>query len=188
MDGYIGEIRLLPYTFPPYCWFWCDGQIYQIAQYQALYVIIGNTYGGSQSAGTFAVPDLRGRAVVSATLSNGSPAGLTPYTLAQTVGAVSVTAPLPAHSHGAKSGFASGEVQNAAPTATGAVGLTAGNFDFAPAGTGSPVSMAPPSFSNTINSTLGVSPSGQAAPHTNLQPYLPIYFAICWQGTYPTPS
>jgi len=188
MDGYIGEIRLLPYTFPPYAWFWCNGQTYQIAQYQALYAVIGNTYGGDQSQGTFAVPDLRGRAVVSASLSNGSPPGLTAYTLAQTFGATTVTAPLAAHTHAPKSGSVAGAAPTAAPSATGVVNDTAGNFDFAPAGTVDPVNMAPQAFSNTFNPTLGQTGSGLAAAHTNLQPYLPIYFAICWQGEYPTPS
>jgi len=186
MDGYIGEIRLLPYTYAPEGWLWCNGQVVSVSQYQALFAVIGTRYGGDGRT-NFNLPDLRGRAVVSATLSNGNPPGLTPYALADQFGAVNVTAPLAQHTHGAKSGFAGSAASTPAPTATGVVSTTAGNNDFAIAGTGSPVNLAPQSLGNSSTPTLG-GPGGVAAPHTNLQPFLPIYFAICWNGTFPSPA
>ena len=57
-DGFVGQISLFPYAFVPVDFVACDGSTYQIQQYQALYALIGQKYGGSGS--TFAVPDLRG--------------------------------------------------------------------------------------------------------------------------------
>ena len=60
MDYLLGEITLFPYTFAPMGWMSCEGQIITIAQNQALYSLIGNTYGGNAAQGTFALPNLRG--------------------------------------------------------------------------------------------------------------------------------
>jgi microcystin-dependent protein len=60
IDVYIGTILLFPYNFTPANWSSCDGQILTISQYQALYALIGNIYGGSASQGTFALPNLNG--------------------------------------------------------------------------------------------------------------------------------
>lgn len=60
MDFLIGEIDLFPYGWAPAGWAACEGQILQIVQNQALYSLIGNTFGGSQVQGTFALPNLKG--------------------------------------------------------------------------------------------------------------------------------
>jgi len=60
MDYTIGEITLFGFFFAPMGWMSCEGQILTINQNQALYSLIGNTYGGSQAQGTFALPNLRG--------------------------------------------------------------------------------------------------------------------------------
>jgi microcystin-dependent protein len=59
MDYFIGSIQLFPYTFIPYGWALCNGQMLQVAQYNALYAAIGCTYGGNNST-TFAVPNMQG--------------------------------------------------------------------------------------------------------------------------------
>lgn len=60
MEQLMGEIRLFAFsTFAPLGWFKCDGTSYSIQQFQALYALIGNTYGGTRGQ-TFAVPDLTG--------------------------------------------------------------------------------------------------------------------------------
>lgn len=61
VEQFLGEIRIFAGTFAPRGWMFCEGQILQITQHQALYAIIGNQYGGNASAGTFALPDLRGK-------------------------------------------------------------------------------------------------------------------------------
>lgn len=58
MDFIIGTILLFPYNFVPENWLPCDGRALQVAQYQALYSLINNTYGGNQQV--FNLPDLRG--------------------------------------------------------------------------------------------------------------------------------
>ena len=59
-DPYLGEIRIFAGTFAPVNWAMCEGQLLQIAQYDALFSLIGTTYGGD-GLNTFALPDLRGR-------------------------------------------------------------------------------------------------------------------------------
>ena len=60
MDYFIGGIALFAFNFAPMGWMSCEGQILTIVQYQALYSLIGNMYGGNQAQGTFALPNLRG--------------------------------------------------------------------------------------------------------------------------------
>jgi microcystin-dependent protein len=59
MDCLIGQIELFPYNFTPMGWLPCEGQMLNIQQYQALYSLIGKTYGGNGST-TFALPNLKG--------------------------------------------------------------------------------------------------------------------------------
>lgn len=59
MDEFIGKIDLYPYNFTPMSMALCNGQIFSIAQNNALYALIGNTYGGTPNQ-TFAVPNMLG--------------------------------------------------------------------------------------------------------------------------------
>lgn len=63
MDPFIGEIRLVGFTFAPQGWAFCNGQLLPIAQNTALFSLLGTTYGGDGRT-TFGLPDLRGRAAV----------------------------------------------------------------------------------------------------------------------------
>ena len=63
MDPFIGELRLFPYNFAPRGWASCNGQLLPIAQYTALFSLLGTNYGGNGTT-TFALPDLRGRAPI----------------------------------------------------------------------------------------------------------------------------
>jgi microcystin-dependent protein len=58
MDPYIGQIQLFPYNFEPRGWVLCDGRTMQIMQYQALYSLLGITFGGNATT-DFKIPDLR---------------------------------------------------------------------------------------------------------------------------------
>ena len=73
MDPFLGEIKIFAGSFAPVNWLFCDGSVLNIAQYNALYALIGTTYGGNGST-TFAVPDLRGRLPIGL----GTGPGLTP--------------------------------------------------------------------------------------------------------------
>jgi len=85
-DPYIGEIRMWPCYFEPYMWAFCDGRLLSIAEYEALFSILGVTYGGDGIT-NFALPDLRGRFPI----GMGSGPGLTAHTLGQQAGAESIT-------------------------------------------------------------------------------------------------
>lgn len=75
-DQIIGEIRLFAGNFAPRGWSFCNGQVLPIAQYQAVFAILGTTYGGN-GVNTFALPDLRGRVPVHAGFSQGPGLSLT---------------------------------------------------------------------------------------------------------------
>ena len=81
MEGVLAFTTLFAGNFPPRGWAFCQGQIMSIAQNTALFSLLGTTYGGNGQT-TFALPDLRGRAVVSA----GQGPGLSPYDLGQVSG------------------------------------------------------------------------------------------------------
>lgn len=103
MENFLGEIRLFPYGLVPQGWHPCDGTILQVAQYRELFSLIGDKYGGDGTT-TFALPDLRGRAL----LGQGSYIEAPPplaiyYPRGQAAGAESValtSAQVPAHQHG----------------------------------------------------------------------------------------
>lgn len=62
-DPYLGEIRMVAFNYAPQGWVQCNGQLLPVSQNQALYALLGNTYGGDGMS-TFAVPDLRGRLAI----------------------------------------------------------------------------------------------------------------------------
>lgn len=167
MDQLVGEIRLLPYQWVPAGWVPCDGQVYPIAQYQALYNVIGATYGGDGKR-TFAVPNLQERVPIGA----GAQDGVGPtYKLGQTGGTESVTlndATMPAHSH----------------TMTGSmlVGGTdepVGNHFAKPFGGASLYR----SSGTTVPLGAGPLPSiGNGHPHSNMMPVLAVQFCIAVTG------
>jgi microcystin-dependent protein len=78
MDEYIGTIKLFAGNYAPHGWMHCMGQILPIQQYQALYAVIGNTYGGNPGI-NFMLPDLRGRVVA----GFGEGRGLQPIEIAE---------------------------------------------------------------------------------------------------------
>lgn len=92
-EPYIGEITIYPYTFAPNGWAYCQGQILQVIQYQALFSLLGATFGGNGQT-TFALPDLRGRTPV----GTGTGPGLTPIVQGQT-GGVETINKVAAHTH-----------------------------------------------------------------------------------------
>ncbi|MGD0270595.1 MAG: tail fiber protein [Candidatus Sulfotelmatobacter sp.] len=170
---YIGEIRLFGGTFAPAGWSFCNGATMSIQQNDALYNLIGTTYGGNGQT-TFNLPDLQGRVPV----HQGQGAGLQNYVLGQKGGAQTVTltvAQLPSHPHtavGSASGAGTGSPANAT---WGNSGI--GNESFGP-GT---------SASQTMNAA-STSFTGGNQPHDNMLPFLAVSFIIALQGVYPSPS
>jgi microcystin-dependent protein len=101
MDPFIGTILAFGFNYEPEGWFICDGRLLQIAQYQALYALLGVYYGGDGRT-TFAIPDLRGRTVIGWT--NSAAPGITSNVLGQKSGAEKVQLAanqIPSHTHSA---------------------------------------------------------------------------------------
>jgi microcystin-dependent protein len=98
-DPFIGQIDIVGFNFAPFGWAFCDGSLHAISQNQALFALIGTTYGGDGQT-TFALPDLRGRMAIGA----GQGPGLQSYFVGQMGGEEQVTlnlSQLPFHSHAA---------------------------------------------------------------------------------------
>lgn len=170
-EQYVGEIRLFPYSRgAPQGWFPCDGRVVSISEYQALFALIGTTYGGDGQS-TFGLPDLRGRVP----LGSGTLAG-SANVVGQTVGQETVTLTtqqLPAHSHPVMASTTTGT--NTVPTGqVFAAGPAGAQFYAAPAAP-VPVAMA--------NNMAGL--AGGSQPHNNCAPTLAIQACIAWNGIFP---
>ncbi|MBX3120519.1 MAG: phage tail protein [Fimbriimonadaceae bacterium] len=165
-DPFIGEIRPVPYTFAPRNWAFCSGQLLPINQNQALFSLIGTTYGGNGQT-NFALPDLRGRVP----MSSGTGPGLSSKTLGEKAGVETVTLTaneIPAHNHPANV-----SVQPADQYSPGLLlPAVSPRQLFAPGPTGA---FAPGMITNT----------GGNQAHNNLQPYLTISFVIALTGIFP---
>ncbi len=164
-EPFLAEIRLMSFNFAPKGWALANGQLLPINQNQALFSLLGTTYGGNGTT-NFALPDLRSRTPIH--MGNG-------HTLGERAGTESVTLNLtqmPAHTH-----FVS-----ANNGTTGNVTSPVNNF-FS--------NSAPPNIytNGTATTTLpanAVSQTGGSQAHNNLQPFLTINFSIALQGIFPS--
>ena len=175
MTPFIGEIRMFGGNFPPVGWAFCNGGLLLISQNEALFALIGTTYGGD-GVSTFALPDLRGRVP----LHQGALAGNN-YVMGQRAGVESVTllaANLPPHSHSA---YAS----TAAPPATGSGINLNGPNAYVPAAPAKPKFYAAAGSPTVSMSSQAIQPSGGNQPHDNMAPFLAISFIIALEGIYP---
>lgn len=184
-DPYIGEIRAMPYTFAPYGWVVCEGQLLPTAQYQALLAVIGNIYGGD-GVNNFAVPDLRGRVAI----SMGQGPNLSNHPIAQASGTENIglnSNTLPAHSHNLAANAllalkaASTPANNGSPAGNSLSALASGDstnrFNTADADTA--MNAACVTVSGKTEAT------GGADNHGNIQPSLVIRYCIATEGVFP---
>jgi microcystin-dependent protein len=207
MDPFVGEIRAIGFSFAPPGWFLCNGQILAISSYQALFALIGTTFGGNGTS-TFQLPDLQGRVP----LGVGQGAGLPVYVWGQQGGAASVALTqqqMPAHTHvatftgSAPSGPANLSVTVQGSSAQGGTSSPTGNYL---AGTPKGSTTGDLYVNNPALGTLGNlagasgSLSGLPAPQgtvvnglsggnvpVNIEPpYLAIYFIIAYNGIFPS--
>lgn len=181
-EAYIGTVMIFGGSFAPRNWAFCNGQLLSIAQYQALFSILGTTYGGDGRT-TFALPDLQGR--VAKHTGNGG--GLQPVTLGEKAGRETVTlttGQLPSHSHDGSSltaKLACNEDDGDSEEPSGR------NIGIASAGT--------PYNSSPNDATFG---GGSVSGNTGLQggnqpfdiqnPFLGMNYIICMEGLYPPRS
>jgi microcystin-dependent protein len=186
-EPFIGEIRIMPYSYAPRFWTWCQGQLLQISSNVALYSILSTTYGGDGYT-TMAVPDLSKRAP----MHPGRGIALTPRYLGERVGVeeVPLTAQqMPEHTHtiqAATGGKGDKTADNSAPAGNRMLSklqdVDAGNI-----GANAYIMEPNPiAFTEMSNSCLAT--HGQSQGHENRQPFLTVNFCIALAGLYPSRS
>jgi microcystin-dependent protein len=177
MDPFIGMIRAFAFNIVPKGWAQCNGQLLPINQNQALFAIIGTTFGGDGQR-TFGLPDLRGRAMVG--VGNGP--GLDGVANGQAWGANSVTltaSQMPVHVHMALASSAA--ANNAAPAGQ----AYAKTVD--PAGAGADLKCYGDPAQGAVP-MLPTAPSGGSQPLNIQNPFLGINYCIAIQGIFPSRS
>jgi microcystin-dependent protein len=164
---FMAEIRIMSFNFAPKGWAQCNGQLLPINQNQALFSLMGTTYGGDGRV-TFGLPDLRGRVpvYVGQGITQGQRAGEENHTL--------ILSEMAAHNH----------------TLTGS---STPADQVSPAdnllGTGNPATFT--AYSTSTSNLIPLVPSsilntGGSQPHANMQPYLVLNFCVALQGIFPS--
>jgi microcystin-dependent protein len=164
-EPFLAEIRLVSFNFPPKGWALCNGQFMPINQNQALFSLLGTTYGGNGQT-TFALPDLRGRSAIH---FGGN------YVLGQTGGAASHTlnaSEMAAHGHYVT-------MSNAIATSASPAGAVIGKKGRL----GRDVYGNLANAATLVNSTTQI---GGSQPHENNQPFLGLTAVIALQGIFPS--
>jgi microcystin-dependent protein len=161
-EPFLAEIRIMSFSFPPKGWALCDGQLLLINQNQALFSLLGTTYGGNGQT-NFALPDLRSRTPIhmGGGHTQGERGGEQAHTLS--------IAELPTHTHTAQAASAASNT----PIATNNV-LASANNVYGPAA--NLTSLSPTSVTNV----------GGSQAHLNMQPFLTLNFCIALQGIFPS--
>jgi microcystin-dependent protein len=164
-EPFLSEIRIMAFTFAPKGWALCNGQLLPINQNQALFSLLGTTYGGDGRV-NFALPDLRGRASIH--MGSG-------YTLGERGGEQGHTlsiSEIPTHTHVLKGSSAAATT----PTPDTNTVLSASN----------PQSVYAPAANLVAMSAASISNTGGSQAHLNMQPYLVLNFCIALQGIFPS--
>jgi microcystin-dependent protein len=161
-EPFLSEIRVMSFVFAPKGWALCNGQLLPINQNQALFSLLGTTFGGDGRV-NFALPDLRGR--VPMHVGSGHTLGERGGEQAHTVS----MSEMPTHTHALQASPQNGNV----PTAAGNFFGAANNAYTAPAAL---VSLDPATVTNT----------GGSQAHLNMQPFLTLSFCIALQGIFPS--
>jgi len=163
-EPFLSEIRIMSFGFPPKGWATCDGQLLPINQNQALFSLLGTTYGGDGRV-NFALPDLRSRVPIH--MGSG-------FTLGERGGEQGHTlsiSEIPTHTHVANASSTQGNTTD--PT-NNLLGNSAPNFLFGPA----------QNLGAMRAGTVGNTGGSQA--HLNQQPFLTLSFCIALQGIFPS--
>lgn len=172
-DPFIGEIRLFGFPFAPRDWASCDGQLMNVSQNNALYSLLGNTYGGTAPT-TFNLPDLRGRTPLhrSVDYQEGVRGGM------ETVALIGASQ-LPMHTHGLVANAVDGTTNDP----SGAVFAKSKGIN-TPSGTNTYLYTNDKPAANLNAAALTT--AGASTAHENMQPSLAINFCIALTGYYPS--
>jgi microcystin-dependent protein len=165
-EPFLAEIRIVSFNFPPKGWAHCHGQLLPINQNQALFSLLGTTYGGNGQT-TFALPDLRGRTPIHT--GNGHVLGERAGTESQTL----TLNALPAHTHGVFGNATTADADRGSPASNAPAYTTEERYS----ATGPPV---------LLHAQAITSGAGGGQPHSNLQPFLTLSFIIALQGIFPS--
>ena len=170
-EPFIGEIRMFGGNFAPAGWALCDGQLLAISENDALFTLIGTTYGGDGQV-TFGLPDLRGRIPI----HSGQGPGLSNRTLSEQFGSETTTLTvnqIPPHNHNIQSSPSVGNSTGVSNStiAAGTIGRVYTN-DITPANLGD------------MNAGT-IANAGGSQPHNNMMPYLCLNFIIALYGIFP---
>lgn len=161
-EPFLGEIRIVSFDYPPKDWAFCNGQLLPINQNQALFSLLGTTYGGNGQT-TFALPDLRARV----------PMHMGDHTQGERAGEAAHTLTLnemPQHLH----------LERVSSNATGGTLVATGNF------LGSANNMYHSPSNLTAMNPGTIANAGGSQPHENRQPYLGLSFCIALVGIFPS--
>ena len=163
-EPFLSEIRIMSFDFAPKGWALCNGQLLPINQNQALFSLLGTTFGGDGRV-NFALPDLRSRAPIHVGSGHtlGERGGEQAHTLS--------IAELPTHTH-----VANAQSGNASTPIPGGNLLGAANNLY-----------AAPTNLTTLSPSMVTSVGGSQA-HLNMQPFLTLSFCIALQGIFPSPN
>ena len=178
MDPILGEIKIFAGSYAPANWNFCDGRFLSINQYNALFALIGTTYGGDGKT-TFALPDLRGRLPI----GQGTGPGLTSRTLGLDGGTEAVTltiAETPPHSHLVKASMST-TASVTIPSANTYLGpvVVAGQTGYGY------VSNVGGGVKSVLDKSVIYPFVGGGLPHDNMMPSMAINFIICIAGLWP---
>jgi microcystin-dependent protein len=165
-EPFLSEIRIMSFVFAPKGWALCDGQLLPINQNQALFSLLGTTFGGDGRV-NFALPDLRARAPIHVGSGHtlGERGGEQAHTLS--------IAELPEHTHVVNASSSPGN--EAVPTGT----LLSSPLN---------LTYRPPENSLTSLTPATVANVGGGQAHLNMQPFLTLSFCIALQGIFPSPN
>lgn len=184
MDPFLGQLMLFAGNFAPRGWAFCNGQLMSIAQFSALFSILGTTYGGDGIT-TFALPDLRGRSPI----GWGQGPGLSSFTIGEASGTEHVTLTagnLPIHSHSATAALSAAQAASNHPGDTDTPGPTTVP---AAAGGSTIYSNSDPDTSlkaSAVTGSINVGTAGGSQPFANRPPYLAMSFIIAIEGIFPS--
>jgi microcystin-dependent protein len=167
-EPFLSEVRIMSFVFAPRGWALCNGQLLPINQNQALFSLLGTTFGGDGRV-NFALPDLRSRTPIHVGSGHtlGERGGEPAHTLS--------IAELPTHTH-----VAQGTSTSTDPNGTNnpAANLLAATTSEIYGGANTLVAMGPSTVSNI----------GGSQAHLNMQPFLTLSFCIALQGIFPSPT